>query len=71
MSDDEAADKAFAALHEIFSRPSAGKSYRTYELTFIKGRPVFTLSEFDRMFEEMLEQMPSRSNEIHDDDESR
>jgi hypothetical protein len=55
MSDDDAADKAFAALKEIFSQPLPMKSYRTYDLKFVDGEPVFTLSEFDRIFEEILE----------------
>jgi hypothetical protein len=49
----EDADWAFAALFELFSKPtkSTGKAYRTYELSFENGEPVFTLSEADRILE--------------------
>lgn len=53
MSDD-AADKAFDALKEIFSQPLPVKSYRTYDLKFVDGEPIFTLSEFDQIIDEIL-----------------
>jgi hypothetical protein len=52
-------DKAFAELFELFSKPSKSrqKAYRTYQLKFEGGEPVFTLSEADRILEEVFEQM--------------
>jgi hypothetical protein len=51
----DAADKAFAALFELFSKPakSPSKANRTYDLSFENGEPIFTLSEVDRIIEEM------------------
>ena len=60
MTDPEAAhDKAFAALFELFSKPirSPQKAFRTYQLTFENGEPVFTLSEADRILEEVLQEI--------------
>jgi hypothetical protein len=61
---EDAADKAFAELYELFSKPtkSAAKSYRTYQLTFENGEPVFTLSEASRIVEKAFEEIfgPSR-----------
>ena len=57
MDDSEnAADIAFAQLYELFSQPtkSPRKVYRTYYLTFENGEPIFTLSEVDRIIEEMF-----------------
>jgi hypothetical protein len=56
---EDAADKAFAELFELFSKPtrSPAKSYRTYELTFKNGEPIFTLSEVDRILEEVFEEI--------------
>jgi hypothetical protein len=50
---EDAPDKAFAELFKLFSKPtkSPAKAYRTYELTFENGEPVFTLSEADRILE--------------------
>jgi hypothetical protein len=51
-SEDEL-NKACAELLKIFSDPakSPAKVYRTYELSFENGEPVFTLSEADRILE--------------------
>ncbi len=51
-------DKAFAGLYELFSKPikSSQKTFRTYELSFKNGEPIFTLSEVDRILEEVLEE---------------
>jgi hypothetical protein len=48
-------DEAFAALFELFSKPtkSPAKAYRTYRLSFENGEPIFTLSEVDRIIEEI------------------
>jgi hypothetical protein len=56
---EHASDKAFAELYEIFSKPikSPQKAFRTYQLTFENGEPVFTLSEADRILEEIFEEM--------------
>jgi len=45
--------RAFAALTELFSEPikNAQTSFRRYDLTFENGKPVFTLSEVDRLYE--------------------
>ena len=52
-------DKAFAELFKLFSWPikSSQKAFRTYQLTFENGEPVFTLSEVDRMLEEVFEEI--------------
>jgi hypothetical protein len=34
---------------------SPQKAYRMYQLTFENGEPIFTLSEADRMLEEVFE----------------
>jgi hypothetical protein len=54
---EDTSDKAFAELFELFSKPtkSPAKAFRTYQLTFENGEPVFTLSEVDRMLEEVFE----------------
>ena len=51
-------DRAFAELFELFSKPtkSPAKAYRTYELSFENGEPVFTLNEADRILEAALAQ---------------
>jgi len=59
-------DKAFAELFELFSKPtkSPAKAYRTYQLTFENGEPIFTLSEASRMLEEIYaEILDQKSNE--------
>ncbi len=52
-------DKAFAALFELFSEPtkSPAKAYRTYQLTFENGEPIFTLSEASRIMEKAFEEI--------------
>ena len=59
---EDAADKAFAGLFELFSKPtkSPTKAYRTYRLSFENGEPVFTLSEADRILEGVFEGMFDR-----------
>jgi hypothetical protein len=54
-----ASDKAFAELYELFSKPikSPQKAFRTYQLTFDNGEPVFTLSEVDRILEDVFEEI--------------
>ena len=54
-----AADKAFADLFELFSKPtkSPQKAFRTYQLTFKNGEPVFTLSELSRIMEQVFDEM--------------
>ncbi|MCK1518860.1 hypothetical protein [Bradyrhizobium sp. 17] len=54
---ENAADSAFAPLFELFSKPtkSSQKAFRTYELTFENGEPMFTLSAVDRIIEEAFE----------------
>jgi hypothetical protein len=50
---EDSADEAFAELFKLFSKPtkSPTKAYRTYQLTFENGEPIFTLSEADRILE--------------------
>ncbi len=52
-------DKAFAQLFELFSKPikSPQKAYRTYQLTFENGEPIFTLSDIDRILEETFKEI--------------
>jgi hypothetical protein len=52
-------DGAFAALFDLFSKPNKlpQKAFRTYQLTFENGEPVFTLSEADRILEEVFEEI--------------
>jgi hypothetical protein len=47
---EDVSDEAFAELFKLFSKPtkSPQKAFRTYQLTFESGEPVFTLSEVDR-----------------------
>jgi hypothetical protein len=54
---EDLSDKAFAALFELFSKPitSPQKAFRTYQLTFENGEPVFTLNEVDRILEKVFE----------------
>jgi hypothetical protein len=56
---EDTSDRAFAELFELFSKPtkSSQKAYRTYELTFENGEPVFTLSEVDRILEGVFEEI--------------
>jgi hypothetical protein len=56
---EDTADKAFAELFELFSKPirSPQKALRAYQLTFENSEPVFTLSEADRILEEVFEEM--------------
>ena len=55
---EDASDKAFTQLFELFSKPikSSQKAFRTYQLTFKNGEPVFTLSEVDRILEGVFEE---------------
>ena len=55
----DASDEAFTQLFELFSKPikSSQKAYRTYQLSFENGEPIFTLSDVDRMLEEIFEQI--------------
>jgi hypothetical protein len=60
----DSADRAFAALTELFSQPiKNAQPHRRYDLNFVNGEPVFTVSEFDRMFDEILEEMFGPSSE--------
>jgi hypothetical protein len=65
---EDTADKAFAELFELFSKPtkSPQKAYRTYQLTFENGEPVFRLSEADRIldFEEVFAQRGGRTRPL-------
>ena len=56
---EDASDKAFAQLFELFSKQikSPQKAFRTYQLSFQNGEPVFTLSEVDRILEEAFEEI--------------
>jgi len=65
MSDPyDPADRAFAALAELFSKPiKNAKPHRRYDLTFEHGEPVFTLSEFDRIFDELMQELFGPSSE--------
>jgi hypothetical protein len=56
---EDASDKAFAQLFELFSKPikSPQKAFRTYQLSFQNGEPVFTLSEVDRILEETFKEI--------------
>jgi hypothetical protein len=55
---DDPLERACAALTELFSKPvKNAQRYRRYDLTFENGEPVFTLSEFNRWFDEILEEM--------------
>jgi hypothetical protein len=58
-SNPEDPDGAFAALFELFSKPikSPQKAFRTYQLTFENGEPVFRLSEVDRILEDVFEEI--------------
>jgi hypothetical protein len=42
---EDGSDKAFAELYELFSKPmkSPQKAFRTYQLSFENGEPIFTL----------------------------
>ena len=55
---DETAERACAALTELFSKPIKNANpLRRYDLTFENGEPVFTQNEIDRWFDEILEEM--------------
>jgi len=56
---EDVSDKAFAELYELFLKPikSPQKAFRTYQLSFENGEPVFTLSEVDRILEEVFEEI--------------
>jgi hypothetical protein len=56
---EDVSDKAFAQLFELFSRPikSSQKAYRTYQLTFENGEPIFTLSEASRIMEKAFDEI--------------
>ena len=58
-SNPEDPDGAFAALFELFSKPtkSPAQAHRTYELSFENGEPIFTLSEISRIVEDAFEEM--------------
>ena len=58
MSDsDDPVERAFAALTELFSKPiKNAHSFRRYDLTFVNGEPVFTLTEIYRWFNEIREE---------------
>ena len=56
--DNDAADRAFAALKELFSKPiKNAQRHRKYDLTFDRGQPVWKLSEIDQIFDEIFEEM--------------
>jgi hypothetical protein len=60
------ASKTPGELYELFSKPikSPQKAFRTYQLSFENGEPVFTLSEVDRILEGVFEEIfGSGSNE--------
>jgi hypothetical protein len=56
---EDVSDKAFAELFELFSKPikSPQKAFRAYQVRFENGEPVFTLSEVDRILEEVFEEI--------------
>jgi hypothetical protein len=56
---EDALNEACAELLKIFSKPtkSPAQAHRTYDLSFENGEPVFTLSEADRILEEIFEEM--------------
>jgi hypothetical protein len=57
VNSEDVSDKAFAELYELFSKPikSPQRAYRTYQLRFENGEPIFTLSEASRILEEIFE----------------
>jgi hypothetical protein len=52
-------NEACAELLKIFSEPtkSPAKAYRTYELSFENGEPIFTLSEASQIMEDVFEEI--------------
>ena len=52
MTDDDA-DKAFAALYEMFAQSTPVKRYRTFDLKFMDGQPVFVLRDLDQISHEL------------------
>ena len=55
---DEKAERACAALTELFSKPiKNAHSFRRYDLTFENGEPVWTQNEIDRWLDEIREEM--------------
>jgi hypothetical protein len=58
-SSEDALNEACTELFKLFSEPnrSSQKAYRTYFLTFESGEPVFTLSEADRIVEQVFEEI--------------
>ena len=62
MASSEDSDRAFAELYKLFSKPikSPQKAFRTYQLSFENGEPIFTLSEVDRILEKVLEDVFGR-----------
>jgi hypothetical protein len=56
---EDVSDEAFAGLFELFSKPikSPQKAFRTYQLSFESGEPIFTLSEVDRILEDVFEEI--------------
>ena len=61
--DDDAADRAFAALYEIFSKPikNGRRPCRRYDLTFVQGEPVFTLRDDDQTVDDRAFVIPRPS----------
>jgi hypothetical protein len=56
---EHASTKRSLSCTRYFQKPikSPQKAFRTYQLTFENGEPVFTLSEADRILEEIFEEM--------------
>jgi hypothetical protein len=63
--DDREWEKGMHALAaELASTPN--RAYRTWTLRIDGGKPTFELSEFDRMFEEILDEVYQDANKTVD-----
>ena len=53
-------DEEIEEIHALFKQ---SKGYRTYDLVLVNGEPQFVLSEFDQMFERVLDEVYGKKEE--------
>ena len=53
-------DEEIEEIHALFKQ---SKGYRIYDLVLVNGEPQFVLSEFDQMFERVLDEVYGKKEE--------
>ena len=62
-NDERPFDLSDEEIEEINALFKQSKGYRIYDLVLVNGEPQFVLSEFDQMFERVLDEVYGKKEE--------